>query len=344
MPYPRIYHRPSILPDHLSQKSLPAFQCVTILRPAGQQYHIPVSLMIFHQISVSHTSHRIMLSQMTMGKNRIIRAALVWTGKLAASCRSNTMMLFRPTLCIKQIIPSIFFIEMRSFRPDGMLHKAIPDRYRLSFQFLRLQVQSLHPDLIISEIGSAACPFSGSNIIAGSIILKKQAWINPLCIQHIRVRPWSLRLFCCHQKIPTAPYIGGHQIISAIMIPNRRCIDSLSMRTFSQLQLRWTFQYISDLFPVLEICTAPYRYSRIKGKSGIHQVIPVSHPADGRVRIEPFQYWIFPNLHIIVSSHNPCESAVFRSVPHFSHPAGCILHTGQIFLLQLFVPHFLLRS
>ena len=147
----------------------------------GEHHHIPVPVLILHQIPMPSIDHRIIRPKIPMCKDRIARASLKPLKQLSASRHTDAVFRSGSSFCMQQIIIAVFFVQMWSLRPDCPSHSPFPDCHALSDQLLRRQIQFLHPDLPVPIVPYSIGIRSGSAIIAPAILIKKQAGINPGC-------------------------------------------------------------------------------------------------------------------------------------------------------------------
>ena len=139
----RINHRPVFLPGYLCKVSVSS--CISVAFPSShrQHHHIPVSMTVLYEISMTCCCHRILCSKMTMGKNRVSFASLIRSPQIPASSSRDGMFHCGSSLCMYHIIPTVLLIYMRALRPDCMAHSTFPDFFALSRQFHFFQIQLL---------------------------------------------------------------------------------------------------------------------------------------------------------------------------------------------------------
>ena len=240
----RIHNRPSIFPCHFRKKCIATCIYIAFAFSGTQHNHIPVSMAIVHQITMTHSSDGIIISQMTMSQNRVIGIALIWSPHTSASGNRHTVIWSCTSLSIHQIIITILFVKVRSFRPNHMMHGTFPDFFAFTNKLHGLQIKFLNPYLPVPIItNSVLLVWSCSYIIAMNcsifIFVKKQTGINPrsIFIQIIRIRPGTLRAFSSYNKIVSIRNICCNHVITPLKIPQGRCIDSPGMSGIFQMEL-----------------------------------------------------------------------------------------------------------
>ena len=226
-----------------------------------------------------------------MRQNRVIGIALIWSPHTSASGNRHTVIWSCTSLSIHQIIITILFVKVRSFRPDHMMHGTFPDFFAFTNKLHGLQIKFLNPYLPVPIItNSVLLVWSCSYIIAMNcsifIFVKEQTGINPrsIFIQIIRIRPGTLRAFSSYNKIVSMWNICCNHVIASLKIPQGRCIDSPGMSGIFQMELWLSGKHMTDLLPVSQIFAVINRNTRKISKAWCYKIIIISHSADGRIR------------------------------------------------------------
>ena len=117
------------IPHHRSQKGLSSKMvlhqwCIRPMQAAGSKAdHPPVSVLIFHQISMSRTEN-FSSAVIPMCEDGIVRTWFIWTIWSCGSLNRLHMPVLCSAFCQHQIIISISFINMRSLRKFPAAAKA----------------------------------------------------------------------------------------------------------------------------------------------------------------------------------------------------------------------------
>ena len=105
-------YRPSILPYNFCQKSLAPHTSMVLTASRGEHHHIPVPVLILHQIPMPSIDHRIIRPKIPMCKDRIARASLKPLKQLSASRHTDAVFRSGSSFCMQQIIIAVFFVQM----------------------------------------------------------------------------------------------------------------------------------------------------------------------------------------------------------------------------------------
>ena len=172
---------------------------------------------------MANISDRIIFSKMPVCQNRITEVVLIRTPYIAASANRNGMVRSGSSFGMHNIIISVFFIQMRSFRPNHIFHSSVPHIFRFSHKLHPLYIQLLNPYMPISVITASLGIWMRSDIIAYTVLIKKQTWVNPICsFDKIRLRPWSCWIIRRYDKVSSTGYIGADNIEHSIMVSDGR--------------------------------------------------------------------------------------------------------------------------
>lgn len=77
----------------------------------GEHHHIPVPVLILHQIPMPSIDHRIIRPKIPMCKDRIARASLKPLKQLSASRHTDAVFRSGSSFCMQQIIIAVFFVS-----------------------------------------------------------------------------------------------------------------------------------------------------------------------------------------------------------------------------------------
>jgi len=195
----------------------------------GEHHHIPVPVLILHQIPMPSIDHRIIRPKIPMCKDRIARASLKPLKQLSASRHTDAVFRSGSSFCMQQIIIAVFFVQMWSLRPDCPSHSPFPDCHAFSHKLHLPKIQFLHPDFPVSVIADSFRIRSCTTVIAFPVIIEEKTGIDPRSIfaEIIRIRPRSCWIFCRYNEIASVAYIGSDYVKQSIMEADRWCINPL---------------------------------------------------------------------------------------------------------------------
>ncbi len=198
----RVNHRPSIFPHHSGQEGLPSHGGIALLWTNRQHNHVPFSPGRLDDISVPHIPDRIILSQMPVRQDGITGIVFIGPPDITASAHRDCMIGPCSTFCMQNIIIAVLFVQMRTLRPNHIPQSAVPYILGFSCQLHPFKIQLLDPDIPISIIPASLSVGPCSDIVAFSVIIKKQAGIDSLCPpDKIRLRPGTFRIPGRNKKI-----------------------------------------------------------------------------------------------------------------------------------------------
>ena len=102
----------------------------------------------------------------------------------------------------------------------------------------------------------------------------------------MRLRPRTCRISCRNNEIPSKRNIGGNHIVYAVIIADGRGENAARHAVIPKRKLRRAVKDIADLPEMAQILARKNRHTREIGKGGIYNIIGVTDPADGRVRVK----------------------------------------------------------
>ena len=237
-----------------------------------------------------------------MGQDRVFRIRFVGTEDIPAAPERQRVELERAAMGGREVVISILAIEMRCLEivspgfispVDGsfeMIIGCVEDVHTWTRQFRLFQVDLLQEDLTVS------CPFLIVRrvialVIHLSVVIEKERWIDARSIQPDGGRPGSTGIAGRGDEISPGLTRSrarqcAHDVEYAFVIADRRGIESGTAEYAVQIEVSRVRQHMPDHAPLLQIATLP---DRKPGKIFIaagDDVVVVTRPADGRVRIE----------------------------------------------------------
>ena len=276
-----VNHRPGILiPTNRSQKHFPAKIMMEIIISKRKAHYPPATIGSLNQIGVTYALNRITLRILVdVRQDRIGRIASIRPIDAAAAGDSHLMPIFCSSFRNKQIIPPVFFINMRSLGIPTT--RAVPNASRFSqlFSCFRVYLTQIYT---IRRIAYQ---------VALSIFKIKRRVYSSL-LQPYWFRPFSIRIGGIYNEITLVRHIGGCHVESSFMVTNGRGIYSLRGVCIVQRQLRLARQTMPYLLPMRQIPAVEQWHTwKILETTG-YQIIIIAYAANARIGMESRNYWI----------------------------------------------------
>ena len=233
------------------------------------------------------------ISKITMGQNRIRRLTLPLSVYRLAAGNTNRMIRPRTTFGMKQIISSVYLVDMRTFRPHAVFEGSPPDSLRLAIEFAAFKVNFLNPDFPVSLIFRAFRCRTGSRIPDSAVIIKKERRINTFrAFNHHRIRPWPLRLISSNKKVPDFINLSTNTVEFSLMKAYCRRKKPAGNPSPGKIQLLRPVNNITNLLPGNKSLTLKNRQPRQIRKRRTNKIVISPRLTDGRIRIKARQDWI----------------------------------------------------
>ena len=231
---------------------------------------------------------------MPMGQYGVAGIVLIRPPEISAAADRHGMVRPRPPFRIHDVIITVFFVEMGTLRPDHVPHGPVPHILLLPHQPHGLQIQLLNPDIPVPVVLAAFRVGMGSYIIAFSVIIKKQAGVNPFRPLYIAgLGPGALRILRRHHIISPMGHIGAYHIKPAPVITDGGGKQSRRMSRPLKRQLGLPMHGVPDLLPMGQIPAVHNGQPREIGKGGIDQIIIPAHRTYGGIRVKARHNGIF---------------------------------------------------
>ena len=211
-----IHHRPfAFLPLHWSEIS---FTTQVMIRAAiiaiSQEHHPPGAIRSLDQVAMARALYLHALSQAaTVGKDRVMRIALVWSHYVLASGDGESVSQLRAALGDEEVIISILLIDMWTFWIASAI--TLPQLLALGELLARLRVYLAKPDGIARIAHHIALA-----------ILKIERWVDALLLEPDGFAPRSFRVSGSYHEVAAIAHIGGYHIIDALVITDGWRIDA----------------------------------------------------------------------------------------------------------------------
>ena len=199
-------------------------------------------------------------------KDRIDWIGLVRAPNVPASGHCQAMTHLRASLGNQEIVPSVFFVNMRSLGITTAC--SVPQYFALSQLFPCHWINlAKHDPIRIGDHVALA-------------VLKEERRVNSSLLQIDRLRPRSFRILSGHKEIASRGDIRGDHVICPIIIADRGGEDSAGRIRVHKGNLALPVKDIADQFPVDQVCRMVNRHPGEILERGINYVIIVSDPAD----------------------------------------------------------------
>ena len=216
-------------------------------------------------------------------ENRIGRIAFIRAVYTFTSRYRKTMAVFRATLRDKQIIKTVFLVNMGAFRVSST--HALPNRFALRKLFARRWVY-----------------LAESNMVAGIThhialaILEIKRRVYALLLEPHGIAPCSAGILSGNEEVAFATNIGGYHIKCSVIVAYRRRIYSRPRGSTFQRKLLFAVKHVSDLLPMEQITAMEERNTGKILKCAVYQIVIAIHATYARVRMESRNYRIVNNL------------------------------------------------
>ena len=176
---------------------------------------------------------------------------------------------------------------MRTFRTSSAT--ALPDAPGFTEFFAGIRV-----DLKLSDALSSVGKNMGSHIVASPVIIPEQGGINASVIDENRIAPFPVNVIRVDNEVDggippsgdVAVYVGGDHVKAAVMIPDRRGINSAGRAASHKLNLAFPGQHMADLLPADQISAVEDWNAGKKLEGAVHQIEILSYTADTGIGIE----------------------------------------------------------
>ena len=190
-----------------------------------------------------------------------------------------------PPLGDQQIVPAVFLVEVRPLWKGGILGIAAAEAPQLSHQPAGGQVDPAADNTGLGKPGIV--PGGGAGIVGRAVLIPEQGRVDPTSpFQYYRIGPGARRVRGGTEKILPGGHIGGNQVEGALMPPDGRGEDAGADVLIGHMELFLALQHMADAPPVGQIPAVVDGNPGKIAEGGGHQIVVLSHPADGGVRVK----------------------------------------------------------
>ena len=160
---------------------------------------------------------------MSVSNDRISRADLIISLNCTAASHLYAVIYESAALCNKEIIPSVFFINMWSFNPFAVCFYTIPDDITWAFELEGFRIKFVQIDAMMPLIKAVRADIV-ANIPQRTVVVKEKTGVDSVCtFYNNRIAPRTGRVFSCDNVIVTICFApcrneSVNDIISSIMI------------------------------------------------------------------------------------------------------------------------------
>ena len=176
--------------------------------------HPPRAVGSLYQVGMSRPLYRAGLScHAGMCQDGVGRIRCVGTFNESAACDGDAMSRFGSAFRDKQVVPSVFLINMRTFGISASC--AAPYLARGRELFSAHRVYFAQGDVIVGVAHHVAFP-----------VLEVERRVDASLLQPYGVRPSAARVGGMHQKVSFSRNVGGYHVKCSFMITDGRGIDA----------------------------------------------------------------------------------------------------------------------
>ena len=247
----------------------------SVRHPAAQIRDKPSSVRCAHRLSVAAALDQRL--RIILAHNRIVGTRFKGLLKASGTRQRDSVSRACAALREDQIVVSVLLQQVRSLRRPLLI--SVPEKSCLGDLLRKIFIQLQNSSAAVQQH------------VMSSVIVVEQGRVDALLVDKHRLAVRSLRLFGRYDHL--APQYG-----SVVIQPPGRCDVKSSVavgdvrrpEASSSLQLSEICPFavchrISDDLPVHEISGMRYRNTREVDKRGIHHIVILPDPHDGRVRI-----------------------------------------------------------
>ena len=227
------------------------------------------------------------LSQMAHREHRICFAALVGAEDRLTAGNGSGVVLFGTALSDQQIVILPDVIEVRRLGRGHACHGTAPECMGLARHAKVFNVVFRGPDTL-AQTALAVRPVVGRpHDIALSVLIKENGGVDAGHVgEPVGFRPGTGGILRCDDEIATVAEIAVDEIERAPVIADRRGHDPAVAAVFLHMKAVIRCHNITQLLPMLQIPAVEQRDAGAKFEAGADQIVVLTHPTDGRIRIE----------------------------------------------------------